>query len=764
MNVDDFSQEIETFSSRVTGLLQSTATEPNLQQQLTAEAFEELKITLEELKIASEELQATRMVVEKERQRYQELFDFAPDGYLVTDTNGIILEANLAATIHLNVLQRFLIGKPLLTFIARSDHQPFFNYLTQLQHLDRGGEWEVCLQPREKICFDVAFTVVTVRNEEGKPVALRWLMRDITKRKRLESEREQLFVSEQAARISAQAAQRRSNFLAEASHVLASCLDYRTTLTSVAQLAVPTLADWCIVDVVENNSAVFNNPVIAASEPQKEAIVRELRQRYPIAVDADYGPAKVLRTGKSELATNIIESSLQRNASNQEHLSLLHQLQLKSQMTVPLLVRERKLGTIVFASAQPGRHYTIVDLAMAEELAQRAAFAIENAQLYRQAQEANRIKDEFLAIVSHELRTPLNSMLGWVQIIRNRKLDEASTFKALATIERNAQLQRRLIEDILDVSRIIQGKIRLNLRKVNLVLVINAAIEAIYPTSEIKDIRVESYLDSSVGEVIGDSERLQQVVWNLLSNAVKFTPSGGLIEVHLKQVNSNAQISVSDTGKGISTDFLPFIFERFRQADSTTTRAEGGLGLGLSIVRYIVEMHSGTVHTASEGEGRGATFTVLLPTIESQQEEQIKEREVKADNLLALRGLQILVVDDNTDTRELVSFILQQSGAEVISVSSVAEALEALERLEPDVLVSDIGMPNEDGYALIRKVRISEVARFKKIPAVALTAFARDEESKLALQAGFHVHLSKPIEPEKLVSVVANLVKGSQQV
>ena len=764
MNVDDFSQEIETFSSRVTGLLQSTATEPNLQQQLTAEAFEELKITLEELKIASEELQATRMVVEKERQRYQELFDFAPDGYLVTDTNGIILEANLAATIHLNVLQRFLIGKPLLTFIARSDHQPFFNYLTQLQHLDRGGEWEVCLQPREKICFDVAFTVVTVRNEEGKPVALRWLMRDITKRKRLESEREQLFVSEQAARISAQAAQRRSNFLAEASHVLASCLDYRTTLTSVAQLAVPTLADWCIVDVVENNSAVFNNPVIAASEPQKEAIVRELRQRYPIAVDADYGPAKVLRTGKSELATNIIESSLQRNASNQEHLSLLHQLQLKSQMTVPLLVRERKLGTIVFASAQPGRHYTIVDLAMAEELAQRAAFAIENAQLYRQAQEANRIKDEFLAIVSHELRTPLNSMLGWVQIIRNRKLDEASTFKALATIERNAQLQRRLIEDILDVSRIIQGKIRLNLRKVNLVLVINAAIEAIYPTSEIKDIRVESYLDSSVGEVIGDSERLQQVVWNLLSNAVKFTPSGGLIEVHLKQVNSNAQISVSDTGKGISTDFLPFIFERFRQADSTTTRAEGGLGLGLSIVRYIVEMHSGTVHTASEGEGRGATFTVLLPTIESQQEEQIKEREVKADNLLALRGLQILVVDDNTDTRELVSFILQQSGAEVISVSSVAEALEALERLEPDVLVSDIGMPNEDGYALIRKVRISEVARFKKIPDVALTAFARDEESKLALQAGFHVHLSKPIEPEKLVSVVANLVKGSQQV
>ncbi|MBD0301513.1 MAG: PAS domain-containing protein, partial [Tolypothrix sp. T3-bin4] len=629
MSVDDFSQQIETFSSRVTGLLQSTASQTHSQQELTVEAFEELQITLEELKIASEELQATRIVVEKERQRYQELFDLAPDGYLVTDTNGIILEANRAATIYLNVLQRFLIGKPLITFIARADHQSFFNYLTQLQHLDRGGEWEVCLQPREKICFDVALTVVTVRNEKGKAVALRWLMRDISKRKRLESEREQLFASEQAARITAQAAQRRSNFLAEASRVLASSLDYRTTLTSVAQLAVPTLADWCIVNVVENNSPIFNNPVIAASDPQKEALIRELEQRYPIPVDADYGPAKVLRTGKSELATTILESSLQKNASNEEHLLLLHQLQLKSQMIVPLLVRERKLGILVFASAQPGRYYTLVDLAMAEELAQRAAFAIENAQLYQQAQEANRIKDEFLAIVSHELRTPLNSMLGWVQIIRNRKLDEAITFKALATIERNAQLQRKLIEDILDISRIVQGKIRLNLCKVDLVHVINAAIEAVHPTSEIKDIQVEPNLDSSVGEVMGDAERLQQVVWNLLSNAVKFTPSGGRVEVRLKKVNSNAQITVSDTGKGISGDFLPFIFERFRQADSTTTRAEGGLGLGLSIVRYLVEMHSGTVYAASEGEGQGAAFTVLLPTIELPQEQLIKESEVK---------------------------------------------------------------------------------------------------------------------------------------
>ncbi|QHG19115.1 ATP-binding protein [Nostoc sp. ATCC 53789] len=761
MNVDDFSRQIEILRSRVMKLLQSTASEGYSQQELTTEAFAELQIALEEMKIASEELQATRIAVEKERQRYQELFDFAPDGYLVTDTYGTILEANHATTILLNISQRFLIRKPLLSFIGQSDHQAFFYYLTQLQHLDRGGEWEVCLQPREKLCFDVALTVVTVRNEAGKPVALRWLMRDISKRRRLESEREQLFYREQAARIAAEAAQRRSNFLAEASRVLASSLDYRNTLTTVAQLAVPTLADWCIVDVVENNSAAFNNPVIAASEPQKEALVRKLRQRYPISVDADYGLPKVLRTGKPELVTNILECSLQRKAWNDEYLNLL---QVKSYMVVPLQVRQHKLGTIVFASTQLGRYYTTVDLAMAEELAQRAASAIENAQLYWQAQEANRIKDEFLAIVSHELRTPLNSMLGWVQIIRHRKLDEAITSKALATIERNAKLQSKLIDDILDISRIVQGKIRLNLRKVDLVIVINTAIEAIYPTSEIKDIQVESNLDSSVGEVMGDAERLQQVVWNLLSNAVKFTPSGGRVEVCLKQVNSNAQISVSDTGKGISIDFLPYIFERFRQADSTTTRVDGGLGLGLAIVRHLVEIHSGTVYAASEGEGRGATFTVLLPLIQPQSEELIKDSQVKVNNLLALDGLQILLVDDSADTRELIAFVLEESGAHVTSVSSVGEALEALMRLRPNILVSDIGMPDEDGYSLIRQVREQEALRGEKILAVALTAYARDEERNLALEAGFEVHLSKPIEPDKLVKVVANLVKSSKEV
>ncbi|MEH1778905.1 MAG: ATP-binding protein [Nostoc sp.] len=257
--------------------------------------------------------------------------------------------------------------------------------------------------------------------------------------------------------------------------------------------------------------------------------------------------------------------------------------------------------------------------------------------------------------------------------------------------------------------------------------------------------------------------RLQQVVWNLLSNAVKFTSSGGRVEVCLEQVNSNVQITVSDTGKGISADFLPYIFERFRQADSTTTRVENGLGLGLAIVHHLLEMHSGTVYAVSEGKGKGATFTVLLPLLEPQVKQLINESEVKVDNLSLLDGLQILLVDDNADTRELIAFILEESGARVTAVSSVGEALEALGRLQPDILVSDIGMPDEDGYSLIRKVRAQEAEQEEKIPAVALTAFARDEERRLALQAGFQVHLSKPIEPEELVTVVANLAKGNKE-
>lgn len=801
MNVDEFAQKVEEWFSRVVALLQRTdsatvATDgvfelPDEQQDLLNEASEEFHVALEELHVAQEqlfqqneqlvqqnhELVAARKAVEAERQRYQELFELAPDGYLVTDVNGTIQEANRAAGLLFNIKPQFLVGKPLNMFIAQEDRQTFYSELTQLAQGERRQEWEVAIQPRNGTPIDVALTVAPVRDRvsealatpgastersknPGKLITLRWLLRDITDRKRMEEQR-RLLACEQAAREAAEAEGKRSTFLAEASRLLASSLDYRATLASVAQLAVPALADWCFIDIVENNLTPFSEPVVAASDPEKEALLLELRRRYPLPTDADYGASKVLRTGEPELVTDIPDSFLLSVARDAQHLDRLRQFNANSYLVVPLSTGERKLGTMEFVSAKPKRRYTKADLVMAEELAGRVAIAIDNARLYREAQEANRIKDEFLAIVSHELRTPLNAILGWTQMLRSRKLNEATTAKAVETMERNAKSQQKLIEDILDISRIVLGKIRLNTCAVHLVTVINAVIENVRPTAEIKAIQIESIFDGSVGQVMGDSERLQQVVWNLLSNAVKFTPKGGRIEVRLEQVNSTAQIAVRDTGQGISAEFLPYVFERFRQADGTSTRLHGGLGLGLAIVRHLVEMHNGTVYAASDGEGTGATFTVQLPTIELQPAQLIEKNQARLDSFPILDGLQVLVVDDSADTLELIAFILEQCKAQVMKAASADEAFEAIAQSKPDILISDISMPDEDGYSLIARVRTLEAKQERQMPAVALTAFAREEDCTRALAAGFQMHLSKPVEPGELVAVVADLAGRS---
>ncbi|MBW4576560.1 MAG: PAS domain S-box protein [Aphanothece sp. CMT-3BRIN-NPC111] len=395
----------------------------------------------------------------------------------------------------------------------------------------------------------------------------------------------------------------------------------------------------------------------------------------------------------------------------------------------------------------------------AEEVLRQQAEALE---------QANRIKDEFLAIVSHELRTPLNSMLGWAKLLRSRKFDEATTARALETIERNAKSQAQIIDDILEVSRIVRGKIRLNIRSVDVVSTIEAAIDAVRPTAEAKDIQIESMLGSSAGLISGDSERLQQVVWNLLSNAIKFTPKEGRVEVRLECAGSYAQIQVKDTGKGISAEFLPYVFEQFRQADSSMTRSYGGLGLGLAIVRQLVELHGGTVQAESEGEGQGATFTVKLPLIEGSKgngETGNSSNSPLVQQLTpsVLSGLQVLVVDDEADTREFFITVLEECGAKVRAVVSAGEALELLKSFKPDVLVSDIGMPVEDGYSLIRKIRGME-AEPGQIPAMALTAYAREEDRQQALSAGFQMHISKPVEPAKLVAGVANLAGRTLEV
>ncbi|HME91068.1 MAG TPA: response regulator [Myxococcaceae bacterium] len=380
------------------------------------------------------------------------------------------------------------------------------------------------------------------------------------------------------------------------------------------------------------------------------------------------------------------------------------------------------------------------------------------------AEAANRGKDEFLATVSHELRNPLNAIVGWARMLRSGVLDRSGGERALEAIERNAQVQTKLVEDILDVSRIIAGKLRLHARPTSLSAVVSASLDTVRPAAQAKEIQLEVALDPSADAVSGDSDRLQQVVWNLLSNAIKFTPRHGKVEVQLHRAGSEAEVRIRDSGAGMKADFLPHVFDRFRQADSTSTRSHGGLGLGLAIVRHLIELHGGTVGAESGGEGKGSTFTFRLPirTMAFDPSDRLLSRRGPAqapsfDGLPSLSGLRVLFVDDQLDARELVTELLQVYGAEVIAVESVASALKALQSNSPDVLVSDIGMPREDGYDLIRKVRALGEENGGSIPALAVTGFAGVEDNRRALAEGFQKYLAKPIDPAELVSLVAQL-------
>ena len=380
-----------------------------------------------------------------------------------------------------------------------------------------------------------------------------------------------------------------------------------------------------------------------------------------------------------------------------------------------------------------------------------------------EAERANRLKDEFLATISHELRNPLNAIMGWAHMMRLGKLTPANVERAVETIYRNAKSQSQLVADLLDVSRIITGKLRLDVRTVDLIYIVNAAIDSIRPAADAKGIRMQTMLDPAAGPISGDADRLQQVVWNLLTNAVKFTPKGGRIQVKVQRVDSHVEVVVSDSGVGISKEFLPYVFDRFRQADASTTRIHGGLGLGLSIVHQLVDLHGGSVSVYSDGEGQGATFTISLPfvgVVNSQQMEAAPPSSddiVPFDGLPSLVGLKVLVVDDEADTRELICEVLRGCGSEVIMSSSAAEALVDLKKHKPDVLISDLGMPDEDGYSLITKIRALPSEQGGQIPAAALTAYARAEDRMRVLRSGFQFHLPKPVDAAELVTVVASL-------
>jgi PAS domain S-box-containing protein len=530
----------------------------------------------------------------------------------------------------------------------------------------------------------------------------------------------------------------------------------------------------CLQRIVDKAAAFVNAPMAAVV----------LFQRGTLRVEANTGSRKLLDKlfidDPQSVAMHVVSTGKLLRLGNVRENSEFSPLDLNNRSVVaaPLISaggmdgQPEVIGVLVLESPDP-HVFNRDDEAQVARLATQAAIAIRNAKLYEaerrarsEAEAANRAKDQFLATVSHELRTPLTAMLGWTRLLRSGKLDKLSFERALETVERNAKVQAQLIEDILDVSRIITGKLILDVRPVELVPIIEAAVDSVRPAAEAKGIKLHIILDPGISPIQGDPNRLQQVVWNLVSNAIKFTPEGGNVDIRLKLLDSQALISVSDTGKGINPEFLPYVFDRFRQADSSAARMHGGLGLGLSIVRHLVELHGGTVSADSAGEGKGATFTIKIPlAITREQVEAETEKYFESelfsksgtDSILRLDGLRILIVDDEPDTLEMFTTMLMHTGAVVKTATSAAEAFDWLKQWRPDVLVSDIGMPQEDGYSLIKKVRALPADKGGRTPAIALTAYARTEDRMRALSYGFQMHIPKPPEPAELVVVIASL-------
>ncbi|XYH99199.1 ATP-binding protein [Sorangium sp. So ce1128] len=591
-----------------------------------------------------------------------------------------------------------------------------------------------------------------IRSDEGELVGLVLVFRDVTE-KRL--------------------AEKRRYFIGEASRQLAlSGLEYDTTLANVARLAVPHIADTTVVDIVEPDGSLTRLAAVHASNA-KQALGKDLAARYPTDPEVPRAVHAVLRRGESLLLPEVDGMAWQRASSPQPgdecwsgaqdpaYPALLRELGVRSAMIVPLRARGRTRGTITLLSTEPGRRYGVDDLALAEELCNFAALALDNAQLYRESQQVNRAKDEFLATLSHELRTPLTAILGWARMLRQGSLKPDTHVRALEAIERNGTLQAQLVEDLLDASRIITGKLRLDVMLIDLPPIINAAIDAVRHGADAKGIELAVQLDPNAGPISGDQTRLQQVVWNLLSNAIKFTPRGGKVSIQLSKSEGLARIQVSDNGQGIVPEFLPYVFDRFRQADSTSTRPHSGLGLGLAIARHLIELHGGTVRAESAGEGKGATFTVDIPLAPRGAIAALRKVEglssIAAESEPTLQGVRVLMVDDEPDARELVTTVLERKGASITAVATVDEALSAIAREKPDVILSDLGMPGEDGYSLIRRLRAQSPEHGGRIPAAALTAYASAQDRTRALLAGFQSHVPKPIEASELAAVIANL-------
>jgi PAS domain S-box-containing protein len=685
-----------------------------------------------------------RRAADTARAHLAALVESCDDAIISKDLSGDITSWNRAAERMFGYSGREAIGRSIRMIIPEDRLAEEDDVLARIRRGETVQHFETVRRRKDGTEVAVSLTISPIHNASGAITGASKIARDISEQKQ---------VSQRAA------------FLAEVATVLAGSLEYLTTLKTLANLAVPSIADWCAVDIITDDRKL-ERLAVAHVDPAKIDLARTIRSRYEDP-SSPYSATYVVRTGTPGMVKEVTDDMIVASAQgDEERIATLRSLGLRSYIIVPLTARGRTLGALTLATAESGRLYSDDDFRFAQDVAFRAAIAVDNARAYQDAQAANRLKDEFLATLSHELRTPLNAILGYARLLQSGMIAADKHAQALRTVERNAASLNQIVEDILDVSRIVAGKIRLNIQPVDLPAVVSNAVETVMPAADAKQIRVQMILDPGAAPISGDPDRLQQIVWNLVSNAVKFTPKQGVVQVRLERVNSHVEIIISDTGIGIAPEFLPHIFERFRQADSGTTREHAGIGLGLAIVRHLVEAHGGTIHAASGGRNTGSTFRVRLPVMivhhEAAAERRVHpttDREAPPMAMPDLHGVSVLAVDDDADARALVCETLEGRGAHVVAVDSADEALEMLARRRPDVLIADIGMAHRDGFELIERIRQSPNQSLRDIPAAALTAYARAEDRMKALQRGFHMHLAKPVDPAELIVAVASLAR-----
>jgi PAS domain S-box-containing protein len=679
------------------------------------------------------------------------IVDSSDDAIISKDLDGIVTSWNRAAERMFGWTAADMIGQSIRKIIPKERLYEEDNVLASIRRGEQVDHFETERVHRDGAPVYISLTVSPIRDAGGRVVGASKIARDISEARR--------------ARQMLERARKRDAFLAEATSALASSLDYHETLKIVANIAVPEIADWCAIDVL-NDDGAFTRAAMAHVNAEKVKLAETVRDRYEDPKSST-SPQSVIRTRKPVFLQTITDDMLVQSArGDAERLELTRALGLVSLVIVPMVSHDRVLGTVTLATAESGMHYAEEELRLAEEIAARTALSIENAQAYEQLETANRLKEEFLATLSHELRTPLNAVTGYARMLKSGAISKEKTPHALDVMDRNAASLTQIVEDVLDVSRMISGKSRLEVEPLDLEKLVRNAIASVMPAIDAKNIQIKTAFDSSLGQVLADPDRLQQVIWNLLTNAMKFTPRGGHIRVGLEQDDSHVDVVVSDSGIGIRSDFLPHIFERFRQAEAGPTRRHGGLGLGLAIARHLVEMHGGAITARSEGEGKGAEFRVTLPLMVSAKEPQGEQQHDGAQTSAAsqaamtlgdLTELRVLAVDDDPDALRLLIDILEAAGATVTAVNSAAEALEKLQSESPDVLVADLAMPEEDGFDLIKQVRRLSNPRLRDIPAAALTAYARSGDRAKSLRSGFQIHLAKPIDPVELVAAVRGL-------